>query len=67
MENIELKITENIAELRDAIESSDIKQKEEYDKKLNFIEDTLESLLDYIYAQVDNLKDLQKEFEGLGE
>lgn len=64
METIEIKLTDKIMDIRDAIEASGLKNKKELGEDLDYIEDVMGKMLDYIYAEADNLKDFT---EDLGE
>lgn len=64
METIEIKLTDKIIDIRDAIEASELKNKQKLGEDLDYIEDVMGKMLDYIYAEADNLKDLT---EDLGE
>ena len=64
METIEIKLTDKIMDIRDAIEASGIKNKQKLGEDLDYIEDVMGKMLDYIYAEADNLKDFT---EDLGE
>lgn len=63
METIEIKLTDKIIDIRDAIEASELKNKKKLNEDLDYIEDVMGKMLDYIYAEADNLKDFTEDLE----
>lgn len=63
METIEIKLTDKIIDIRDAIETSELKNKKKLNEDLDYIEDVMGKMLDYIYAEADNLKDFTEDLE----
>ena len=63
METIEIKLTDKIMDIRDAIEASELKNKNKLNEDLDYIEDVMGKMLDYIYAEADNLKDFTEDLE----
>lgn len=64
MDSIEDKLAEYIEDIRQEVETSDIKNKKKIGDKLNYIEDSLQDMLNYIYAEIDNLEDLKESVNG---
>ena len=64
MDTIENKLTEYIEDVRQEIDNSDIKNKKGIGEKLDYIEDSLQDMLNYIYAEIDNLEDLKESVNG---
>lgn len=63
METIEIKLTDKIMDIRGAIEASELKNKNKLNEDLDYIEDVMGKMLDYIYAEADNLKDFTEDLE----
>ena len=59
MDNLEINIQESILNIRNFIDSLESKNKKKLEKDLDYIEDSLESLLNYVYAENDNLEELK--------
>lgn len=64
MDTIENKLSEYIEDVRQEIDNSDIKNKKKIGEKLDYIEDSLQDMLNYIYAEIDNLEDLKESVNG---
>lgn len=58
MEEIENKVKENIDDIRS--ELSDHPKKKTLEKKIDYLEDVFSSIINYIYAEQDNLNDLNQ-------
>ena len=59
MDELEINIQDSILNIRNHIDSLENKNKKKLEKDLDYIEDSLESLLNYIYAENDNLEELK--------
>lgn len=59
MDNLEINIQESILNIRNLIDSLESKNKKKLEKDLDYIEDSIESLLNYVYAENDNLEELK--------
>ena len=64
MDTIENKLTEYIEDVRQEVDNSDIKNKKKIGEKLDYVEDSLQDMLNYIYAEIDNLEDLKESVNG---
>lgn len=60
METVEEKIEEFFTEVEDIIDQSDRKNKNKIREDLYYVEDVFNRMLDYIYAESDNLRDLEE-------
>lgn len=58
MDNLEIEIQDKIGNIRNHLEGLDPRKKK-LEKDLDYIEDALESLLNYAYAENDNIKELK--------
>lgn len=58
MEEIENKVSEYIGDIRDAL--ADHPKKRTLDKKIDRLEDIFNFIINYIYAERDNLNDLNE-------
>ena len=63
MESIETKVSDSISDIRNLVESSDAKSKTKILKEIDYVEEKFEDIINYIYAQVDNLEDLKESLE----
>ena len=59
MDNLEINIQESILNIRNLIDSLESKNKKKLEKDLDYIEDSIEILLNYVYAENDNLEELK--------
>jgi hypothetical protein len=62
MEHIEDKVTEYLADIRESVK--DHPKKRTLDKKLDYLEDVFNFIINYIYAEQDNLNDLDESLKG---
>ena len=63
MEKVETRVSDSISDIRNILEGSDIKNKTKILKEIDYIEEKFEDMINYIYAQVDNLEDLRESLE----
>ena len=63
MESIETRVSDSISDIRNFVESSDNKSKTKILKEIDYVEEKFEDIINYIYAQVDNLEDLKESLE----
>ena len=63
MENVETRVSDAISDIRNILEESDIKNKTKILREIDYIEEKFEDMINYIYAQVDNLEDLKESLE----
>lgn len=63
MEKVETRVSDSISDIRNILEESDIKNKTKILKEIDYIEEKFEDMINYIYAQVDNLEDLRESLE----
>lgn len=59
MDNLEINIQDSILNIRNHIDSLEYKDRKKLEKDLDYIEDSIESLLNYVYAENDNLEELK--------
>lgn len=62
MEEIENKVNEFLGDIRDAI--VDHPRKRTLEKKIDCLEDVFNFIINYIYAEQDNLNDLNEQLKG---
>lgn len=60
METVEEKVKAILIEVEDIIDQSDRKNKNKIKEDLYYIDDVFNKMLDYIYAESDNLRDLEE-------
>jgi hypothetical protein len=60
MDNIETRVSDKIYNIRNHLEGLDRRQKG-LEEDLDYIEDVLESLLNYAFAENDNLEELKSD------
>lgn len=65
MEKIELKITDNIVEMREIIEGLPAHTRNRLEAHLDALEDSSSYLLDYLYGQIDAINELEENMESL--
>lgn len=63
MEKVETRVSDSISDIRNILEESDIKNKTKILKEIDYIEEKFEDMINYIYAQVDNIEDLRESLE----
>lgn len=63
MEKVETRVSDSISDIRNVLEESDIKNKTKILKEIDYIEEKFEDMINYIYAQVDNIEDLRESLE----
>lgn len=63
MEKVETRVSDAISDIRNILEESDVKGKTKILKEIDYIEEKFEDMINYIYAQVDNLEDLRESLE----
>lgn len=59
MDDLEINIQDSILNIRNHIDSLEYKDRKKLEKDLDYIEDSIESLLNYVYAENDNLEELK--------
>lgn len=63
MEEKEILITDKIIDIREGIEKSEVKNKKQLQKDLDYIEDMVSALMNFVYGVTDCVIELKEDVE----